>query len=113
MKRDKYHMLRTWILLVCFIAGQLMVFVHQHPDSAGAARIYTHSKTADHQIVKEKCYMCDVMHHNAMMATYQVFLKPVPFIAHSFNVCEYKISALKLISAGGRAPPRCHATNIV
>lgn len=106
-------MLRTWILLVCFIAGQLMVFAHQHPDPAGSAKFYNLSKTAGHQIVKEKCYMCDVMHHNAMMASYQVHLNPVPFIAHSFTVYEYKFSAVKLISAGGRAPPCYKATNNV
>ena len=104
-------MLRTWILLVCFIAGQLMVFAHQHPDSVASPKIYSFSKTASHQIVKEKCYMCDVMHHNAMMASYQVYLNPVPFIAHFFTVYEYKFSAVKLISAGGRAPPVYNSSN--
>jgi len=106
-------MLRTWILLACFIAGQLMVFAHQHPDTAGSGRVYDISKAAAHQVVKEKCYMCDVMHHNAMMASYHVHLNPVPFIAYTFNVYEYKFSAVKLISAGGRAPPRYNSTNNV
>jgi len=98
-------MLRSWILLVCFVAGQFMVLAHQHPDTNGLRGVYARSKTIPLQTVKEKCYMCDVMHHNTMMIAYQVYLSPVPVIAYSFNVYTYQSSAAKLIPAGGRAPP--------
>jgi hypothetical protein len=98
-------MLRSWLLLACFVAGQLMVLAHQHPDATGLPGIYESSKNIPHQTVKEKCYMCDVMHHNTMLIAYQVYLNPVPVIAYSFNVYTYQSSAAKLIPAGGRAPP--------
>jgi hypothetical protein len=91
----------TWVLLFCFLAGQLMAFSHQHK---GSSRSYTY-KNSGVTIVKEKCNVCDMMHHTHMMI-HQITLQPVFYVlsATLYNrVHNYK--GISLILSAGRSPP--------
>jgi len=106
LKRAKYHILCARILLICFIAGQLMIYGHQHPVSPVAGKQLTASGfVASQKTIKEHCDLCDVMHHNAMLASYQVYLKPVTVAVHVYKSTVYSFTSIQLILAGGRAPP--------
>jgi hypothetical protein len=105
LKTSKYHITCSWILLFCFVAGQYMVYAHQHSITTGVAIAHSISKKQAQQTVKEKCYLCDVMHHNAMVKTNQVRLNPITVITHVFKSVEYTFTSLQLILSGGRAPP--------
>jgi len=105
LKTHKYHIFFSRILLICFIAGQLMVYAHQHPVSAGEGKVSESAKTSPHQILKEKCYLCDVMHHNAMDITTQMFSSPITVAVHVFKSNEYSFTSIQLILSSGRAPP--------
>ncbi len=94
------------ILLLCFIAGQFMVYAHQHPGAPVNAKQFAVSKTlARHQTIKEKCDLCDVMHNTAMLASYQVYLNPVHVAGHVYKTIGYNFTSTGLIAAGGRGPP--------
>jgi hypothetical protein len=105
LKKSKYHILFSWILLVCFVAGQCMVYAHQHPFTGSAKKTANISRSAPRQVVKEKCYLCDVMHHNTMLASYQVYLNPVAVAGHAYKSVEYHFASIRLILSGDRAPP--------
>jgi len=110
LKKSKYHILCARILLVCFIAGQFMIYGHQHPGTPGAGKQITSSGSASpRQTVQERCDMCDVMHHNAMLASYQVYLNPVEVVPPVYKSIDYNFTSIQLILAGGRAPPCYHS----
>jgi hypothetical protein len=105
LKRRKYHILFSWILLVCFSAGQYMVYAHQHKSPGAAKKVHGVAKNTSRQTVKERCDLCDVMHHNAMLASYQVHFDPVAISRHVFQSIGYHFTSMQLILAAGRAPP--------
>ena len=105
MKTGKYHIFYSWLLLLCFVAGQYMVYAHQHPGGGQAVKISAVAKAAPNQSVKEKCDLCDLMLHNAMIASHQVYFNPVCVIGHVFTSREYNFTSIQLILSGGRAPP--------
>lgn len=82
-----------------------MVYAHQHPFTVSAKKIAGISKSAPRQTVKEKCYLCDVMHHNVMLASYQVYLNPMAVVRHAYKSVEYNFTSIRLILSGNRAPP--------
>ena len=83
-----------------------MVYAHQHAGSPAAAKYFAVSGAAlPHQNVKEHCDLCDVMLHNAMLASYLVYLKPVEVVSHFYASVDYHLTSIRLILAGGRAPP--------
>jgi PP-loop superfamily ATP-utilizing enzyme len=105
LKTSKYHIICSRILLICFIAGQYMVFAHQHNISQGITKVYGISKNIQQQTVKEKCYLCDVMHHNSMVTASNVYFNAVTVAGHVFKSAEYGFTSIQLILSGGRAPP--------
>jgi hypothetical protein len=105
LKRRKYHIIFSRILLICFVAGQYMVYAHQHNVVKSAAKSSGILKNIPHQTVSEKCYLCDVMHHNAMVTNTQVYLNPVAVAGHVFKNVAYSFTSIQLILSGGRAPP--------
>jgi hypothetical protein len=105
LKTSKYHIICSRILLICFIAGQYMVYAHQHNIINNTGKAYNISKNIPQQTVKEKCYLCDVMHHNIMVITSQVYVNPVMVAGHVFKKAEYSFTSIHLILSGGRAPP--------
>jgi hypothetical protein len=105
LKTNKYHIIFSKILLICFIAGQYMVFAHQHNIVNIPAKNYSYSKSIPQQTVTDKCSLCDVMHHNAMVINSQVYFNPVAVSFHVFKNVEYGFTSIQLILSSGRAPP--------
>lgn len=105
MKKHKYHIIVSRILLLCFIAGQYMVYAHQHNIAAATAKVYSLSKEQPHQVVAEKCSLCDVMNHNNMIYTTQVYSTAVVVSTHYYEVFNYTFTSIQLILSYGRAPP--------
>jgi len=105
LKRGKYHIVCSWILLICFVAGQYMVYAHQHRIINGNGLNYGVAKNIPQQTVGEKCYFCDVMHHNSMVAASHTYLNAVAVVGHVYKSFEYNFTSIQLISSGGRAPP--------
>ena len=82
-----------------------MVYAHQHNLEAVSGKVHITSRFQPQQTVKEKCQLCDVMHHNAMVVATQHYFNPVKVIGHVFKRCEYSFTSIQLILSGGRAPP--------
>lgn len=105
MKTRKNHIFFSWILLVCFVAGQYMVYAHQHNYAATASKVYSKVRGCAHQSVTDKCSLCDVMHHSAMLGAGNTYFCPVVVNHHFFRADTYNFTSIQLILAGGRAPP--------
>ncbi|MFI5138189.1 MAG: hypothetical protein ACHQIM_10205 [Sphingobacteriales bacterium] len=105
LKTHKYHIICSRILLICFIAGQYMVYAHRHSIVKGAGKSFGIAKNIPRHTVSEKCYLCDVMHHNTMVSTTQIYFNPVAAIGHVFKSVEYSFTSIQLILSCGRAPP--------
>ncbi|MCR8557485.1 hypothetical protein KXD93_07525 [Mucilaginibacter sp. BJC16-A38] len=105
MKTNKRHIIHAWILLICFIAGQYMVYSHQHKLIKETEQSYSANKPQPHQTVSEKCQLCDAMHHNSMVITSNVTVSPISVTDHVYKSPVYNFTSLALILSGGRAPP--------
>ena len=44
LKKNKFNIFCAWTLLICFVAGQYMVYVHQHMIIQKSAGIYSVAK---------------------------------------------------------------------
>jgi uncharacterized membrane protein len=104
VKKNRLHIVFAWLLLVCFVAGQYMVYSHQHTLIKGITK---HSHVAQgQQTVKEKCLLCDAMHHtDALVVSNTLFLIPLVTSAHVFKPGDYDFVSIALILSAGRAPP--------
>lgn len=105
MKKNKLHIIYSWLLFICFTAGQYIVYTHQHLFVKSITKAsYT---TTDHQqqIVKEKCYLCDVMHHQAAVVNALSYFDPQVAVMHFYKACDYNFVSISLVLAAGRAPP--------
>lgn len=84
-----------------------MVYAHQHNQIKNVHSASQHDcKNSSHLIVKEKCQLCDSMHHTTMelpgpaqyhavfTTTDRVYISP-----------QYEFTSIALILAAGRAPP--------
>ncbi len=100
MKKNKRHIICTWILLICFAAGQWAVYAHQHKVVAGI------TKTAGQgTVVSEKCQLCDAMHHNIMLTHNHAYFTPDEVNNHFYKQGQYDFVSIALILSAGRAPP--------
>jgi len=79
-----------------------MVFAHQHNV---APKTYSYAKGISQTTVTDKCYLCDVMHHNAMVISSNTYVNPIAVSFHVFKNTEYSFKSIQLILSGGRAPP--------
>lgn len=105
MKTRKYHIVYSWILLICFVAGQYMVYSHQHNIDGTTGKNHRLSKNLTQQTVKEKCSLCDVMHHTAMVKPGLLMFKPFN-VTHSVYISrQYKFANIPLIFSSDRGPP--------
>ena len=82
-----------------------MVYAHQHNIIKSTVKSTYIPKNVPQQTISEKCYLCDVMHHNAMVTNTQVYLNPVKVVGHVFKNVDYNFTSIQLILSGGRAPP--------
>ncbi len=96
-------MLFSWILLLCFTAGQYMVYAHQHRTQAHSIAVHKNPFT---KTVTERCDLCDAMHHTVMLPGIQPQL-PVIYGKSYFHFIagEQHFVRIGLILASGRAPP--------
>ncbi|MBB5397148.1 hypothetical protein [Mucilaginibacter sp. AK015] len=106
MKKSKYHIFCAWALMFCFIAGQYMVFAHQHPILKAAHEASCHDchNTAK-QSITEKCQLCDAMHHNSMALISHTSHTSFSGMDYAFVTFEYDFKSIALILSPGRAPP--------
>jgi hypothetical protein len=100
LKRAKYHIIYSLIVLLSFTAGQVMVFAHQH-----LIKYHTHQTSQDQQTVTEKCQLCDAMHHNSMTFTEYQYFTPVVSSVHFYTPGQYDFISIALILSAGRSPP--------
>ncbi|MEO7213252.1 hypothetical protein [Mucilaginibacter sp.] len=107
MKKSTYHIIYSWALLLCFVTGQYMVYAHQHNQVKNIHASANHDcKRSSHTIVKEKCEICDSMHHNAMeLSAGAEYHAPLFITKHTFKSSQYDFTSIALILAAGRAPP--------
>jgi hypothetical protein len=105
LKTRKYRIICSWILLICFVAGQFMVYTHQHNIPQSAGKSIDISKNFSQQTVKEKCYLCDVMHHNTMDIASRVHFGTTVSAGYVFNDFKYHFTSIQIILSSGRAPP--------
>jgi len=104
LKTHKTHIFHSWLLLICFIAGQYLVHTHQH-ISVKKSSISQIAKTTAHQNVTEKCWLCDVMHYNFMTAAIGSVIIATPASRHIFENFNYSFTTVQPILLAGRAPP--------
>jgi hypothetical protein len=104
MKDRLRHITYSWVVLICFAVGQVTAFSHQHLTD-----IKSRTATAKHdtsgQTVKEKCYVCDTMHHTSMA----IFTDAVPALHFTIIDTQYKrqhdYKGIALILSADRGPP--------
>jgi hypothetical protein len=105
VKKNKLHIIYSWLLLVCFIAGQYVVYTHQHLFIKGITKASYSVNDSHQQTVKEKCYLCDAMHHQAAIIDNYFHFDAQIAVPHFFKACNYSFISIGLILAAGRAPP--------
>lgn len=92
--------------MLCFVAGQYMVYAHQHVVGKCSNKLAYHTPNAQpKQTVTENCRLCDAMHHNGMAVNNQVFFAPVTVGSYIFKAVHYDFVSIALILSAGRAPP--------
>jgi len=107
LKKNKYTIFRAWILLICFVAGQYMVYMHQHNilrKSAGSISI-SKNQPKPTTTVQEKCYLCDAMHNTTMVIAHHAYYFPVIVQSRVYKTGDYNFISIALIHSAGRAPP--------
>jgi hypothetical protein len=106
LKKNKLNIFYSWLLLLCFIAGQYVVYAHQHKINAGSGH-QTHSpvKNQSAQTVQEKCGLCDAMHHVNAVLDSAVSFNPNIVTNHFYQVYNYDFISIALVLSAGRAPP--------
>jgi hypothetical protein len=100
LKRAKHHIIYSLIVLICFAAGQIMVFAHQH-----LVKYQTHQTSQDQQTVTEKCQLCDAMHQNSMTVVDHQYFNAVVSADYFYTQGKYDFISIALILSSGRAPP--------
>jgi hypothetical protein len=106
VKRNKYYIIQTWMLLLCFVAGQFMVYAHNHGDSVAVNRsAYHHRDIQPKQTVTENCQLCDAMHHNTMATGSLAYFAPVVITNYFYKAISHDLVSIKLIHSAGRSPP--------
>ncbi|MEO6849011.1 MAG: hypothetical protein ABI203_09280 [Mucilaginibacter sp.] len=103
MKKNTRHIIYAWIVLFCFVAGQTMVYAHQHLNSSGSFSVHKASQT--HPVVSEKCQLCDAMHHNSMLINDHQHFSPIVAHHHFYTPGQYNFVSVALILSAGRSPP--------
>ena len=104
MRNRLCHIVYSRIVLICFAIGQITAFSHQHlSDFKSQNHLTKHSTTG--QTVKEKCYVCDAMHHTNMA----IFTDAKPALYVTVIDTQYKrqhdYKGIALILSADRGPP--------
>ena len=102
MKQRTPQLVRAWLLLVLFVAGQAAIYAHSH-QSNGTTVKSQHSTSQ--QTVTEKCQLCDAMHHNFMAVNVAAATAPAAISQYAYKTVAYSFVSFSLILSTGRAPP--------
>ena len=102
-KKSKQRIFLSWLLLTFFVAGQVIVYSHQHHTSGPAVTKASHQSSR--QTISEKCQLCDAMHFNHMALMPQVYAQAEQVSYHLFATGCYDFVSISLILSTGRAPP--------
>ena len=106
VKKNKYHIVLTWALLLCFVAGQYMVYSHNHADNTSTHKLVAyHHETQPKQTITENCQLCDAMHHNTMSIQTTAYVAPVVVNTYFYKAVTHDFISISLILSAGRSPP--------
>jgi hypothetical protein len=94
-------MIYSRLLLIIFIAGQIILYGHQHGSNGSPIKAHNSSQ----QTITEKCQLCDAMHFNHSVLHQQVHVAPAPTATPVYIHFAYKFISLVLVRSGGRSPP--------
>ena len=94
-------MIYSRLLLIIFIAGQIVLYGHHH--SSNGSRINAHSSSG--QTITEKCQLCDAMHFNHAVIHQQVPVAPAQTAAPVYVHIAYNFISVALVLSAGRSPP--------
>lgn len=100
LKKTKRNIVYAWSLLLLFVAGQYLVFSHTHKQGSMVAVTKDHAPT-----FKERCDVCDAMHHTHMLVTQQVYFTPLVAVQCHYIFKPTGVQLIQLVLASGRAPP--------
>jgi len=79
-----------------------MIYVHQHRRAASESGVV---KNTSHTTVREKCSLCDAMHHNFTVIAIVSDIHSAPVLGHVFKNVVYNFKGVQRIASSGRAPP--------
>jgi uncharacterized membrane protein len=102
LKKGKYNIFYSWLLLSFFVAGQVTVFSHQHKVNTIVHKAHY---PAGRQIITEKCQLCDAMHSNSMAINTHAEVTYLALSNYDYKSVTYQFVSLSLILSTGRAPP--------
>ncbi|MFD0795072.1 hypothetical protein ACFQZX_15730 [Mucilaginibacter litoreus] len=99
-------MMYAWALLLCFVTGQYMVYAHQHNIIKTAHKTsYADTHNSSKQAFKEKCEICDSMHHTHMELVKPNYAISFVSVKRVYVSQRYNFKSIGQILASGRAPP--------
>lgn len=101
LKRKQRNIIYAWALLLCFAAGQYVVFSHTHYK---IGKLITTPKSAS-VTVKEKCDICEVMQHTHAEVVEHAYFTPVAASLCHYTFKQSDVKLIQLVLASGRAPP--------
>lgn len=87
------------------MAGQYMVYAHQHRLMHSEKQTFWAKKPQPRQTLAEKCQLCDAMHHNSIVTGGHLHFNSIPVSDCIYISPVYNFTSLALILSGGRAPP--------
>jgi hypothetical protein len=102
VKKNSNHILRSYLLLICFVAGQYLIWSHQHTYQESRS---AYAKQQPKQAITENCKLCDAMHHTYMALSSPVCFPPVTVTTYAYKQVSYGFTSISLILSGGRSPP--------
>jgi len=106
LKKNIYHIICAWALLLFFAAGQYMVYAHTHAPGIGSIKsAWQNSNNQPKQTVTENCRLCDAMRHNTMAVNTPVFFAPVVTESYFYKAVNHDFISVALILSAGRSPP--------
>jgi hypothetical protein len=104
LKRTTNHIIRGWLLLFCFAAGQYLVWSHQHTVQSNPTSAHRQIPQPK-QVLTENCQLCDALHHNYMAINTQVHITPVIATHYAYKQPSYSFTSTSLVLSPGRSPP--------
>ncbi len=106
MNKSKLHLIFSWTLLLIFAAGQFILYAHQHNFKCESAVYHIHNPGGSHQVVLEKCALCDQMYHAPVYwnQIHFYYYLQTPAI-RIFETAQHFYKGNSLVHADGLSPP--------